>query len=120
MRISGPGKTISLLLLLSTACAKDDGPDDTGSGGVTPWTADLPQWVADSIGPMPIPDGSHMTWQGVALGRRLFYDKRLSDDESMACATCHLQADGFSDPLAFSVGTDGSVGTRNAMAVINL
>jgi len=56
---------------------------------------------------------------GATLGRILFYDKRLSTNQTISCASCHQQAYGFSDPRQFSVGFDGSVGTRNAMGLIN-
>lgn len=58
--------------------------------------------------------------EGIALGRRLFHDVLLSDDLSQSCASCHKQANGFSDPEQFSTGTNGASGTRNAMAIINL
>ena len=56
---------------------------------------------------------------GATLGRVLFYDKRLSTNQTIACASCHQQAHGFSDPRRFSVGYDGSIGTRNSMGLSN-
>jgi len=56
---------------------------------------------------------------GATLGRVLFYDKRLSTNQTISCASCHQQAHGFSDPRQFSVGYNGSVGTRNAMGLSN-
>jgi len=56
---------------------------------------------------------------GATLGRVLFYDKRLSTNQTISCASCHVQANGFSDPRRLSVGHDGSVGTRNAMGLSN-
>jgi len=56
---------------------------------------------------------------GATLGRVLFYDKRLSTNQTISCASCHQQAHGFSDPRQFSVGFDGSTGTRNAMGLSN-
>ncbi|MCB0791219.1 MAG: cytochrome-c peroxidase [Flavobacteriales bacterium] len=108
---------MSTVLFLS--CRKDPAAP-VGTVGPTPLMLDLPQWVLDSIGPMPMPVDNPLTVEGVALGRRLFHEKMLSDDGTMSCASCHLQEHGFSDPDAFSTGTDGSVGDRNAMAVINL
>jgi len=67
-----------------------------------------------------MPMDNALTVEGIALGRRLFYEKALSDNYTQSCASCHKQENGFSDPLPFSVGTDGSVGTRSAMAIINL
>ncbi|MCB9204028.1 MAG: c-type cytochrome [Flavobacteriales bacterium] len=67
-----------------------------------------------------IPEDNPMTVEGVALGRKLFYDPLLSDDNSQSCASCHKQENGFAEPQRFSIGIDGSVGNRNAMALINL
>lgn len=54
---------------------------------------------------------------GATLGRVLFYDKRLSTNQTVSCASCHQQSHGFSDPRQFSVGFDGSTGSRNAMGL---
>ncbi|MFO1489178.1 MAG: cytochrome c peroxidase [Verrucomicrobiota bacterium] len=54
---------------------------------------------------------------GAQLGRVLFYDKRLSTNQTVSCSSCHQQAHGFSDPRRFSVGFDGSIGTRNSMSL---
>lgn len=52
-----------------------------------------------------------------ALGRRFFFDKRLSVDASIACASCHDPGAAFSDPRAFSVGVRGQLGDRHAMPI---
>lgn len=57
------------------------------------------------------------TDNGATLGRVLFYDKRLSTNQTISCASCHQQKFGFSDPRRFSVGFDGSTGSRNAMGL---
>ena len=67
-----------------------------------------------------IPPDNPMTVEGVALGRKLFYDPILSDDNTQSCSSCHNQEDGFADMRPFSIGIDGSVGERNSMALINL
>lgn len=69
---------------------------------------------------MPIPDDNPLTKEGVELGRFLFYEKRLSGDNTMSCATCHMPQNGFSDVNQFSVGIDGIFGTRQSMALVNL
>lgn len=53
------------------------------------------------------------------LGRVLFYDKNLSDNNSIACANCHQQAFAFSDPLTTSVGLNGGNTGRHSMRLIN-
>ncbi|MBM3185790.1 MAG: cytochrome-c peroxidase [Bacteroidetes bacterium] len=69
---------------------------------------------------MIIPNDNPLTEEGVALGRFLFYEKRLSGDNTMSCATCHMPQNGFSDQNQFSVGIDGIAGTRQSMALVNL
>ena len=53
------------------------------------------------------------------LGKRLFFDKRLSGDSSMSCSTCHIPEKGFSDGLALSKAYPGSEGFRNTPTLIN-
>lgn len=53
------------------------------------------------------------------LGRVLFYDKNLSVDHTVSCASCHKQALAFADDAAVSTGVYGLKGTRNAMALAN-
>ncbi len=55
----------------------------------------------------------------VELGRTLFFDKRLSADNTVSCATCHDPKFGFSDRLPVSTGIKGQKGTRSAPTVIN-
>jgi len=54
------------------------------------------------------------------LGRVLFHDKALSVNDTVACATCHLQANGFSDPAQFSTGFGGGRTTAHAMRLGNV
>lgn len=69
---------------------------------------------------MVVPEDNPITVQGVYLGRHLFWDERLSGDNTMACANCHLPQFAFSDDSPTSVGIDGVFGTRNAMVLQNL
>ncbi|MCC7246094.1 MAG: c-type cytochrome [Saprospiraceae bacterium] len=55
-----------------------------------------------------------------SLGRVLFYDKNLSKDRSVSCASCHKQEYAFSDNVAFSKGVEGKTGARNSMALANV
>jgi cytochrome c peroxidase len=56
----------------------------------------------------------------VTLGRVLFYDKNLSADGSVSCASCHRQEYGFADNKAFSTGSNSSQTLRNAHAIVNV
>jgi cytochrome c peroxidase len=69
---------------------------------------------------MIIPEDNPMTVEGVELGRFLFYEKRLSGDNTQSCASCHLPSASFSDPNQYSTGIDGIQGTRHSMALVNL
>lgn len=61
------------------------------------------------------------TQEGVALGRKLFYDPLLSENGKISCGSCHFQDAGFSDPgKAFSLGTQGKEGFRNSPALANM
>lgn len=66
-----------------------------------------------------IPQHNPLTQEKVQLGERLFFDKRLSLDESLSCATCHDPEKGFSNALAVSVGVSGETGSRNAPSIVN-
>jgi cytochrome c peroxidase len=107
------------LMVVMTGCRRPDGPDEPDTPGghnPTPYALEIPPHFP----PMPIPADNPLTVEGVQLGRHLFYEKRLSGDNSMSCASCHLQPFAMSDPNRFSTGIDGIQGTRNAMALINL
>jgi len=54
---------------------------------------------------------------GATLGRVLFYDKRLSTNQTVSCASCHQARYGYSDPRKFSVGFNGGRTGRNAMGL---
>ncbi|MFT5523386.1 MAG: cytochrome c peroxidase [Pirellulaceae bacterium] len=54
---------------------------------------------------------------GAQLGRVLFYDKLLSKNDSISCASCHLQERAFADPRQFSIGFEGGMTSRNAMGL---
>lgn len=76
----------------------------------------LPAWV-----PIPtVPADNPMSEAKVELGRHLFYDKRLSADQSMSCATCHQQDKAFTDGLSVAKGVTGQKGARSAMALANV
>lgn len=62
-----------------------------------------------------------LTEEGFQLGRHLFYDPILSKDSTISCASCHLQATGFTHvDHSLSHGIDGKIGTRNSMTMMNL
>lgn len=62
---------------------------------------------------------TEITPWGATLGRVLFYDKKLSLNNTVSCASCHHQEKAFADGLQFSTGFEGRVTTRNSMAIVN-
>jgi len=78
------------------------------------------QWHLPGDIPEPwVPPENPMSEEKFQLGRRLFYDKRLSSNASMACATCHLQKLAFTDGRAVSPGVTGERGLRSAQSIAN-
>ena len=76
----------------------------------------LPAWVPPPREPVDNPT----TPAKVELGRHLFYDNRLSANQTMSCATCHEQARAFTDGRKTAVGITGEVSKRNSMALANV
>lgn len=97
-----------LALLVAGACDDAVAPE--------PYAWDLPAGF-----PVPrVPADNPMNAPKVELGRRLFYDARLSGNETQACASCHVQAHAFAEPLAVSLGSTGQAHFRNAMSLTNV
>lgn len=100
------------------ACAVLVGPaagcDEAPSTAAYAW--DLPEGFPEPS----VPADNPMSAAKVELGRRLFYDVRLSGNQTQACASCHVQANAFSEPLATSVGSTGEAHFRNAMSLTNV
>eukprot|EP00913_Durusdinium_trenchii_P010922 g10251.t1 len=69
--------------------------------------------------PVPAPKDNPTTAEKVSLGKQLFFDSRLSGDNNMSCATCHLPDKAFADGLAGSKGYRGKVLSRNTPTVLN-
>ena len=71
---------------------------------------------AQGFGPVPSLD---VRAPAVELGKRLFFDKRLSGDAALSCASCHVPEKGFADGLTLSKAYPGSKGFRNTPTLIN-
>jgi cytochrome c peroxidase len=95
----------------------------SGDGHLASPTATQPEpaiAVPEGFPSFIAPEDNQPTAERIELGRWLFYDERLSRDETIACASCHLQEHAFADSNRVSVGVDGQTGTRNASALVNL
>jgi cytochrome c peroxidase len=101
----------------------EDGGLREDDGGVEPDAArpdayvwPLPPWLPTPV----VPADNPMSQAKVELGRHLFYDTRLSENETQSCASCHDQALAFSDGLARAIGSTGEVHPRSSMALANV
>jgi len=86
----------------------------------TPLNLDIPTLFEQNLIAPVIPNDNPMTVQGVALGKKLFFDTILSGDNTQSCATCHAPQNAFADDTPFSDGIDGLFGNRNSMPLFNL
>ncbi len=78
------------------------------------------EWNLPEGFPIPqVPADNPMSAEKVELGRHLFYDTRLSGNQTQSCASCHLQSLAFSDGQVVAVGSTGEVHPRNSMALVN-
>ncbi|HEY0195511.1 MAG TPA: MbnH family di-heme enzyme [Kofleriaceae bacterium] len=75
--------------------------------------------VPDYLEVPAIPSANPPTAEKIALGRRLFYDRRLSGNQTMACAGCHDQRRGFADGLVHPIGSTGQGLRRNSPGLAN-
>ena len=124
-RLKFPVFTFSLILLINTAAILEvpplppieaclDLPEEYFNYEnieVPPYIANIP-----TLGDIDnTPANNPITDEAATLGRVLFYDKNLSVNNTIACASCHLQEYGFTDTLQFSQGFEGGLTGRNSM-----
>jgi len=78
-------------------------------------------WNVPENFPIPrVPADNPMSWEKIELGRFLFFDPRLSGNETQSCASCHDQALAFTDALPRGVGSTGEVHPRGSMSLGNV
>ena len=102
--------------LLFAACKHEIEPPIDVNPQATPYNLEIPPFFP----PMDIPEDNPMTVEGVELGRFLFWEPKLSADNTQSCGSCHFPEHSFSDPAQFSTGITGAIGDRQSMALVNL
>jgi len=107
---------LAVIVLLTTlaACQKSEKPPEVRPIG-------KPIEITTPLGLPPVPylEANAPTAESIALGLKLFYDTRLSADNTLSCASCHNPQIGFADGRRFSRGVGGTTGKRNAPTVVN-
>ena len=85
--------------------------------------ADLIQFVINpplGLPPVPVPEYNPVTKEKIALGRKLFFDRRLSINDTFSCAICHIPEQGFTNhEILTAVGVEGRSGKRNSPTIYN-
>jgi cytochrome c peroxidase len=109
-----------LLAALPLAGCRPSGPEEGPAPGPTPQpaAAALPK-VPLGLPAVPIPDDNPMTPEKVELGKLLYFDKRVSKDGTVSCATCHDPKMAWAEHEPTSTGIGHQVGQRNSPTVIN-
>ena len=85
-----------------------------------PYSLKIPELFQQKLIDPLIPANNPLTEEGVALGKKLFFETKLSGDNTQACASCHKPQNSFTDNTRFSDGIDGVFGSRNSMPLMNL
>ena len=68
---------------------------------------------------LPVPENNPLTPEKVEMGRKLFFEKRLSSDGTVSCATCHDPEHGFTDARPLAIGVAGRQGNRRVPSLVN-
>ena len=76
----------------------------------------IPSWFPE----MEIPAENQLTAERIALGRKLFYDVRLSRDQTISCGSCHRQSNAFAESKPIAMGVDQRLGLRNTTTLANI
>jgi cytochrome c peroxidase len=105
---------LSLILMVLPQCKRKF--EEPSPSSAVPFAVQIPLGLDSDLN---IPKDNPLTPEKILLGRMLYFDERLSADNTVSCATCHDPAKGWSDGDPVSTGIKGQKGTRNAPTVIN-
>ncbi len=106
---------VAVLALLAPEISS---PGESGKAGGTA-SGELPPAPPLGLSGLPIPNDNPITRAKVDLGQMLFFEKRLSGDGTVACASCHMPGRGFSNGRKYGIGVGGRLGLRHVPALVN-
>jgi len=89
--------------------------DSDAASAPEDWVWDLPEGIPEPR----VPEDNPMSASKVELGRFLFYDKKLSANQTQSCGDCHRQELAFTDGLPQAQGSTGQLNTRGSMSIAN-
>jgi cytochrome c peroxidase len=123
LRADRDARAVAAVVLAVTLCGGcgDDDSSPPPASNVRPLVtgsapAGFPAGPLSETGP----SDNTLTEERARLGKRLFFERRLSRTNEIACGSCHAQEHGFADPRTVSLGVEGRSGKRNAPALSNL
>jgi len=105
--IALPASAVLIVFATALLVADNKAPTDAKSG------------VPNGLPAVSIPKDNQPSAAKISLGKQLYFDKRLSKDNTISCASCHDPQKGWSNGLQFGVGVGGQKGGRNSPTVLN-
>ncbi len=99
---------VCLITHLQWAIPKESPPESS-------WPMGIPRDLWEIL----IPEDNPLSPEKIELGRKLFFDKRLSQNDTIACATCHDPAHAYAEPKPVAAGINGLKGARNTPTILN-
>ncbi|MBX3271335.1 MAG: c-type cytochrome [Sandaracinaceae bacterium] len=115
---------IAIALSLLAGCGGESSQEGSGASSSTSTTPEPPapprplrELIGDTFAALP--EGVELDMDKVLLGRALYHDRRLSGDETISCATCHMLDHGGAEPRRVSTGIRGQQGPINSPTVLN-
>ena len=110
------GLVISILSYATRAFQSPKPVDNASKENVR---TSVPAGLPESLWRNRIPSDNALTPEKIALGQSMYFDKRLSIDGTVSCATCHDPAMAFTDSNSVGIGTGAKRGTRNSPTILN-
>ena len=108
-----------LVLCALSACWRQPDSANVSSNADHGFRLEAPLGLDVQSASYNVPKDNPLTEAKVKLGKRLFFEKALSADGALSCASCHVPEKGFADPQQFSVGIRGQKGGRQAPPILN-
>jgi len=110
-----------LLILTSSSLHATDLPLHNSQSAIRNPQSAIPKASLGLPSPLPVPETNPLTLEKIELGRRLFFDRRLSPNDTMSCALCHIPTQGFTvNETRLAVGINGKTTKRNPPTLYNV
>jgi cytochrome c peroxidase len=112
-------RILKSLIIAAFAIAASFVANADGAKPAEPFRVNLPLGIPAELWSYFVPKDNPLTREKVELGRQLFFDRRLSSDGTISCASCHDPQKAFADGKRVSEGVGGKTGERNSPSILN-